>query len=158
MPRSKKSSSRIPPKFQKPSALLACIAQHLPPVRNTAGRGAFEPPPEDGARTKLFDREFQFRESHTWTETNKTLLTESPKKKMILYHIYPLKIMYSFHVHFIFFFFLSPLRIYSFHAQIARPSAPPPSNPAPFWSKPVPHVLQNPALPSPVIRLTWFTW
>ena len=32
---------------------------------HTAGRGALEPPPEAGARTKLFDREFQFRESHT---------------------------------------------------------------------------------------------
>ena len=38
----------------------------------TAGRGAFEPPPEDGARTKLFDREFQFRESHTEAETKNT--------------------------------------------------------------------------------------
>ena len=32
---------------------------------DTAGRGALEPPPEAGARTKLFDREFQFRELHT---------------------------------------------------------------------------------------------
>ena len=32
---------------------------------DTAGRGALEPPPQAGARTKLFDREFQFRESHT---------------------------------------------------------------------------------------------
>ena len=27
-----------------------------------------EPPPNDGARTKLFDRELQFRESHTEAE------------------------------------------------------------------------------------------
>ena len=39
---------------------------------DTAGRGAFEPHPEDGARTKLFDREFQFRESHTEAESIKT--------------------------------------------------------------------------------------
>eukprot|EP00904_Undaria_pinnatifida_P002369 jgi/Undpi1/12132/HiC_scaffold_5.g01808.m1 len=38
---------------------------------DTAGQGAFEPPPEDGARMKLFDREFQFRESHTEAETER---------------------------------------------------------------------------------------
>ena len=42
-------------------ALLACLAQptYLIPARcgtDTAGRGAFEPSPEDGARTKRFDR------------------------------------------------------------------------------------------------------
>ena len=57
-------------------ALLACLAQPTYPIpakcgTDTAGRGAFEPPPEDGARTKLFDREFQFRESHTEAETKK---------------------------------------------------------------------------------------
>ena len=31
---------------------------------DTAGRGALEPPPEDGAETNLFGREFRFRESH----------------------------------------------------------------------------------------------
>ena len=35
------------------------------------GEGRFEPPPEYDARTKLFDREFQFRESHTEAETKK---------------------------------------------------------------------------------------
>ena len=39
---------------------------------DTAGRGALEPLPEDGARTKLFDRESQFRESHTEAQTKKT--------------------------------------------------------------------------------------
>ena len=34
----------------------------------------------------------------------------------------------------------------------------PPPPPAPFWSKSGPHVLQNSGLPSPVIRLTGFTW
>ena len=57
-------------------ALLACFAQPTYPTparcgTDTAGRGAYEPPPEDGARTKLFDREFQFRESHTEAETEK---------------------------------------------------------------------------------------
>ena len=52
------------------SALLACLAQRLSAFTSmcgtdSAGRGALEPPPKDGARTKLFDREFQFRESHT---------------------------------------------------------------------------------------------
>ena len=43
----------------------------------------FEVPPEDGARTKLFDRELQFRESHTTEpETRKKLLTEGLKKRI----------------------------------------------------------------------------
>ena len=33
------------------------------------GRGALEPPPKDGAGTKPFDPEFQFRESHAEAET-----------------------------------------------------------------------------------------
>ena len=58
-------------------ALLACLAQPTYPIparcrTDTAGRGAFEPPPEDDARTKLFDRGSQFRESHTEAETEKT--------------------------------------------------------------------------------------
>ena len=57
-------------------ALSPCLAQRTYPIparcgTDTAGRGAFGPPPEDGARTKLFDREFQFRESHTEAETEK---------------------------------------------------------------------------------------
>ena len=52
---------------------------------DTAGRGALESPPEAGARTMLFDRLFQFRESHTWVET-KTVPDRIPEiKKMILY-------------------------------------------------------------------------
>ena len=58
------------------NALLACLTQRLFAFTSrrgtdTAGRGALEPPPEDGARTKLFDGEFQFRESHTEAETEK---------------------------------------------------------------------------------------
>ena len=69
----------------KNSALLACLAQRLSAftsrcATDTAGRGALEPPPEDGARTKLFDRELQFRESHTEAETKKTL-DRMPEKK-----------------------------------------------------------------------------
>ena len=72
-----KQLGRIPPKIQKNSALLACcLAQRLSVFTSgygtdTAGRGALEPPPEGGARTKLFDREFQFRESHTEAESRK---------------------------------------------------------------------------------------
>ena len=56
--------------------LLACLARHPSAFTSTCGtdtegRGAFEPPPEDGARTKLFYREFQFRESYTEAETEK---------------------------------------------------------------------------------------
>ena len=58
------------------NALLACLAQRLSAFMSrcgtdAAGRGALEPPPEDGARTKLFDREFLFRGSHTEAETVK---------------------------------------------------------------------------------------
>ena len=44
-----------------------------------------EPPPEDGARTKLFDREFQFRESHTEAETKKTPDRIPPEKWSYIY-------------------------------------------------------------------------
>ena len=68
---------RIPPKIQKKRTSLACLAQRLSALTSrcgpdTAGRGALEPAPEDGTRTKLFDREFQFRESHTEAETKKS--------------------------------------------------------------------------------------
>ena len=91
------SSGAYRPKYQK-STLLACLAQRQSAFTSrcgtdTPGRGALEPPAEDGARTKLFDREFQFRESHTEAETKKKLLTKSPKKKMIIY-IY----IFIFHV------------------------------------------------------------
>ena len=61
----------------KISALLACLAQPTYPIparcgTDTAGRGAFEPPPEDGARAELFDREFQSRESHTEAEAEES--------------------------------------------------------------------------------------
>ena len=68
----------------KVCALLACLAQPTYPIparcgTDAAGRGAFEPPPEDGARTKLFDREFLFRESHTEAETEIKLSPNSPQ-------------------------------------------------------------------------------
>ena len=74
-------------------ALLACLAQPTYPIparcgTDAAGRGAFEPPPEDGARTKLFDPEFQFRESHTEAETDKKLLIESPPQRMAYIVLY----------------------------------------------------------------------
>ena len=58
-------------------AFLSCLNQPTYPIparcgTDTAGRGAFEPPPEDGARTKLFDPKFPFDESHTGAETKKT--------------------------------------------------------------------------------------
>ena len=74
------------------SALLACLAQRLFAFTSrcgtdTAGRGALEPPPEDGARTKLFDREFQFHESHTEAKTKKTP-DRIPEKKNDHIYIY----------------------------------------------------------------------
>ena len=65
-------------------ALFPCLAQPTCPIparggTDTAGRGAFKPPPEDGDRTKLFDREFQFRKSKTEAETKKT--PDQKKKK-----------------------------------------------------------------------------
>ena len=70
--------------------LLACLAQHPSAFTSrcgtdTAGRGALEPPPEDGARTKLFDRQFQFREFRILRPARKKLQTESPKKRLIIY-------------------------------------------------------------------------
>ena len=44
-----------------------------------------------------------------------------------------------------------------FIVSMHRLSCPPPSL-APSWSNPGPHALKNSALPSPVIRLTRFTW
>ena len=60
----------------KSCALFACVTQPTYPIpamcrMYTAGRGAFEPPSEDGAQANLFDREFQFRELHTEAETKK---------------------------------------------------------------------------------------
>ena len=68
----------------KPSALLACLAQPTYPIparcgTDTAEPGAFEPPRDNGARTKLFDLEFQFRESHTEAET-KNIFWPNPRK------------------------------------------------------------------------------
>ena len=74
-------------------AFLACLAQPTYPIparcgTDTAGRGAFEPLHEDGARTKLFDREFQFRESHTEAETEKTPDRSPPKKEWSYIYLY----------------------------------------------------------------------
>ena len=71
----------------KTNALFACLVQRLsaftPRCRTDKGeRGALEPPPEDDARTKRIDREFQFRESHTEAETKKT--PDRYKKIMII--------------------------------------------------------------------------
>ena len=60
------------PKFSSTFGILqvvACLPRHPSAFTSmcgtdTAGRGASEPPPKGGARTKLFDREFQFSESH----------------------------------------------------------------------------------------------
>ena len=70
-------SPGIPPRHAVVLQLLACLARHPSAFTTmcgtgTAGRGALEPPPEAGARTKLFDRESQFRESHTSAKTRKT--------------------------------------------------------------------------------------
>ena len=67
-------------------ALLACLAQPTYPIparcgTDKAGGGAFEPPPKDGARTKLSGREFQLRESHTEAETEKNSWPNPPKKE-----------------------------------------------------------------------------
>ena len=89
MPRYKNSSGVYRPNTKK-CVLLACLAQSTYPIparcgTDTPGRGAFEPSPEDSSRTKLFDREFEFRESQSESETEKKLLTESLRKKMIIY-------------------------------------------------------------------------
>ena len=73
-------------------AIISCLTQPTYPIparcgTDTAGQGVFEPPPEDGARTKLCDREFQFRESHTEAEAEKTL-DRIPEKKKDHIHIY----------------------------------------------------------------------
>ena len=86
MPRSKNSSGVYRPKYKK-SALLACLAQRLSTFTSmcgtdTAGRGGLEPPPEDGARTKLFDREFQLRESHT-PPADVICVIRSPEKTVL---------------------------------------------------------------------------
>ena len=73
--------------IKKRSALLARLSQRLSAFTSrcgtdTAGREASEPPPEDGARTKLFDREFQFREWIVyWDRDENKLLTYSLKEE-----------------------------------------------------------------------------
>ena len=56
-----------------------------------------EPPPEDGARTKLFDRKIQFRESHTEAETEKTP-DRIPEEKNDHIYIYGLMFRDVFHL------------------------------------------------------------
>ena len=82
---------------RKKSALLDCLDQRLPAFMSkcgtdTAERGALKAPPEDGARTKLFDRGFQFRESRAEAETKKKLylasyLHNKSRKKTLAYWI-----------------------------------------------------------------------
>ena len=92
MPRSKDSSGVYRPKKKK-NALLACLAQRLSAFTSrcrtdAAGRGALEPSPEDGARTKRFDGEFQFRESHTERPRRKKTPDRIPPKKNDHIYIY----------------------------------------------------------------------
>ena len=62
----KSSSGVYRPKYQKRrSVFLTCLARRLSVFASrcgtdTAGRGALEPPSEDGARMKLFDLKGQF--------------------------------------------------------------------------------------------------
>ena len=75
MPRSKNSSGVYRPQYRK-NRVPACLVQRLSAFTSRcrtdkAGRGALEPPPDDGARTKRFDREIPVRESHTEAETEK---------------------------------------------------------------------------------------
>ena len=73
----KNKISKISPRHAIFSQLLACVvirhagALTLRCGTGTAARRAFEPPTEDGSRTNRFDRQFQFRESHTEAEMNK---------------------------------------------------------------------------------------
>ena len=85
MSRSKNSSGVYYPEYEK-NAILASLVQRLSAFTSRCrtdkgGRGTLEPPPEDGARTKRFDREFQYRESHTEAKTKKT----PGRKKRIIY-------------------------------------------------------------------------
>ena len=60
---------------------MASVRVHVE-VRNGHGRAwGVWAAPEDGARTKLFDREFQFRESHTEAETDKNSWPNAWKKE-----------------------------------------------------------------------------
>ena len=75
---------RTPPKTHKKNALLACLAQRLSAFTSrcgtdTAGRGALGPLLEDGARTKLFDREFSPENRILGPRRKNT----PPKKRMI---------------------------------------------------------------------------
>ena len=77
MPRSMNSSGVSGPKYTKKNASIDCLAHRLSAFTSkrgtdTAGRWALEPPPEDlSAQIKLFDRQFQSRESHTKAETRR---------------------------------------------------------------------------------------
>ena len=56
--------------FQNSSSTLARLARYPSAFTSmcgtdTAGRGALEPPPRRRSNQAIFDREFQFRESHT---------------------------------------------------------------------------------------------
>ena len=70
----------------KKNAALACFAQRLSAFTSscgadTAGRGGSEPTSGDGARTKRFYRELQFRESHTEAEAETKSRPNSRKKE-----------------------------------------------------------------------------
>ena len=100
MPKSNNSAGVYRPKYKK-NALLAGLVQRLSAFTSRCrtdkgGRGALEPPPEDGARTKRFDRKFQFRESHTEAETKKTPDRIKRKKNGRIY-IYIFIVRVSYH-------------------------------------------------------------
>ena len=77
MPRSKNSSGLYCKKITI-CAILASLAQSTYPIRprcgtDKAGRGAFEPSPEDGARTKRFDQEISYLVSITIEQKRQTV-------------------------------------------------------------------------------------
>ena len=87
------NNSRVPFKIQNFGALLAFLAQRPSAFTSwcrtdKAGRGAKEPPPEDGARTNRFDRENPVSsENSILRPRRKKLLTESPQKESYTYYV-----------------------------------------------------------------------
>ena len=131
MPRSKNSSGVYRPKCKKKNALLACLVQRLSAFTSRCrtdkgGRGALEPLPERGGRTKRFGREFQSRESHTEAETKKTpdRITE---ERRIIYNLIskPARVINTSTP------WISPrYRFRAVHAAAAIPTTPAPNAPS----------------------------
>ena len=86
MPRSKNSSGVYRPKYQNLHFSLVSLSPRTRSrpgaERIRQGEGCLRPP-EDGARTKRFDREIQLRESHTEAGTKK--IPGRTRNKMIVY-------------------------------------------------------------------------